>query len=428
MSSQFALFAALVFGQAAGQTHPGSGIAECRTADLDSNVEMSDPGASDVSVVFYFKNVSDHACSFREAPEVTAVPEPSQFRKLVAPVVVVPASTAKEVVEFHSAAECPTVGWLSTPITFLPGPLHICPPMRVSSFGLLAPGDPGSSNTPATGSLAPKSLTLSSELDTIFTGSAIRLKLERDDEGSPRMVAASSPPCPSLFLRFRDKDGDTRVEHLFEMQNYGGCLNSKGEQRAPDGRIAWTFSWGYHPEKDFTLDITEEFDAGQGKVARVRSNTIAVRVIDIQTVQRTWGPQVRGLAANLTLDRPSYEIGQAIPLHIATATFAQGPGVFWGVRRLLPDIAISIRDAAGHLSERQMDSDYWSGDTTPAPYRAGEPWIVESSLLGMVPDRMGSYTLWVTWRPLIGLDAGQTRPADFVVVSNPVEFTIVRSH
>jgi hypothetical protein len=426
VSYQFALLAALAFGQAAGQTQPESGIAECRTIDLDSNVEMSDPGASDVSIVFYFKNVSDQACSFREAPEVTGAPEPSQFRELVAPVVVTPASIAKEVVEFHSAAECPTVGWLSAPITFLPGPLHICPPMRVSSFGLMAPGDSGSSNTPAPGSVAPKSLTLSSELDTIFTGSAIRLKLERDDVGSPKDAVGPPTPCPSLFLRFRDKDGDTRVEHLFEMQNYGGCLNSKGEQKSPDGRIVWTFSWGYHPEKDFTLDITQEFDAGQGKVARVRSNTIAVRVIDIQTVQRTWGPQMHGLAANLTLDRPSYEIGQAIPLHIATATFADGAGLFWGVRRL-PDVTISIRDAAGHLSERKMDSHYWSGDTTPAPYRAGERWIVESSLLGMAPDRVGSYTLWVTWRPLIGLDVGQTRPADFVVVSNPVEFSIVKS-
>jgi hypothetical protein len=427
VSYQFALLAALAFGQAAGQTQPESGIAECRTIDLDSNVEMSDPGASDVSIVFYFKNVSDQACSFREAPEVTGAPEPSQFRELVAPVVVTPASIAKEVVEFHSAAECPTVGWLSTPITFLPGPLHICPPMRVSSFGLMAPGDSGSSNTPAPGSVAPKSLTLSSELDTIFTGSAIRLKLERDDVGSPKDAVGPPTPCPSLFLRFRDKDGDTRVEHLFEMQNYGGCLNSKGEQKSPDGRIVWTFSWGYHPEKDFTLDITQEFDAGQGKVARARSNTIAVRVIDIQTVQRTWGPQMHGLAANLTLDRPSYEIGQAIPLHIATATFADGAGLFWGVRRL-PDVTISIRDAAGHLSERKMDSHYWSGDTTPAPYRAGERWIVESSLLGMAPDRVGSYTLWVTWRPLIGLDAGQTQPADFVVVSNPVEFSVVKSH
>jgi hypothetical protein len=45
----------------------------------------------------------------------------------------------------------------------------------------------------------------------------------------------------------------------------------------------------------------------------------------------------------------------------------------------------------------------------------------------MAPDRVGSYTLWVTWRPLIGLDAGQTQPADFVVVSNPVEFSVVKS-
>jgi hypothetical protein len=367
------MLAALSFGQASAQTQPAAGVDDCRPSALDTNVQMPDPSASDASIVFYFKNIGNLPCAFSQAlevggplqsrPSLTAPgadfgtdaniwsctlclipgkPDPPGFR-LARRIVVPPAGTAEGVVEFNSAPDCPAVGWLLvTPqLTVLPGPPHACQPMRVSSFRLMAPDGPGSPDT--TGSVAPKSLTLSSDLETLFTGSAIRLRLERDDVGSPKALAAPLPRCPSLFLRFRDKDGFTRVEHLFEVQNYGDCPR---EQKAPNGQLASTVSWGYYPEKDFTLDITQEFDAGQGKVARVRSNAIAFKVIDPKTVQRTWGPRLNGLAANVTLDRRSYEIGQAIPLHIATAVFADNSGRFWGIKRLPEQgITISIVDA-----------------------------------------------------------------------------------
>ncbi len=170
--SLFALFAVL----SSGQTQPGPVVATCRTADLDRNVEMSDPRGDDVSIVFYFKNISDHPCAFRESPEVRGPGGELRMGslKLPEPVIVTPAGTAEEVVEFHSSMECPALSWLEAPIAFAPGSIHVCPPMRVSAFRLMAPGD----RTPS-GSVSPQSLTLSSELDTIFIDNAIRLRITR---------------------------------------------------------------------------------------------------------------------------------------------------------------------------------------------------------------------------------------------------------
>ena len=149
-----------------------------------------------------------------------------------------------------------------------------------------------------------------------------------------------------------------------------------------------------------------------------------------QGIPRTWGPQVSGLAASVALDRHDYQLGATIPLHIATETFSKDPAVFWGIRRL-PErgFTISIRDSGGHVSERPLDLHrrFFSGDVTPENYRFGEPWALEASLIGKLelPDRLATYTLWITWRPLMGLDEDLMKPADFVVVSNVVELSIV---
>jgi hypothetical protein len=298
--------------------------------------------------------------------------------------------------------------------------------MRIKSFGL-ADSEHVSSTAHSLSSSAPTALNLSPELDTVFRYTAIRLKLERDDTGIPKFVSGA---CPSLWLRIRRKDGETRVEHLFENKNYGGCLNSMGEQKSAHGRIAWTFTLPYVAEDDFSLDITQEFDAGQGKVVRVQSKIVEIKVLDIKTLQRSWGSPVNGLAASVALDRSTYELGHDIPLHVATEAVLDNSGLVWGIARIPGRfVTVSIRDPHGQVAERELysDMDYWSGDFTPSPYRAGEPWILEHTLREAAPHEPGVYALWVTWRPLIGLSETQTHPANFVVISNPVEFTIVDS-
>ncbi len=176
------------------------------------------------------------------------------------------------------------------------------------------------------------------------------------------------------------------------------------------------FRWGNVPDKDFTLDITQEFDAGQAKIARVRSNTIAVKVIDAKTFQRTWGPRVYGMAANVTLDRRSYEIGQDIPLHIATATFAEATGAVWGIH--LPPNIKRYRFATRRGIYRKSRSIRTTGAVTliPHPTARATPGCMSRAYFAMkcCPAGGGTYTLWVTWRfRSSGWTRNQLRPRHF---------------
>src|SRR5579862_3230917 len=195
----------------------------CRHVDLDINAVAPDLGKADGSFIFSFENITAAPCSFTDVPDAGGEPL-SRFPPLARKITLMPGDTAEEVVFYRIAPRCPTLTWLSQPVTLLLGLTHICSPMRLVSFGLAASGHAGPANDSVSSS-APTALRLSPELDTVHRGTTIRVKLERDDVGIPKL---NSWGRPSLWLRIRRKDGETRVEHLFETLNYGGCLNSMG--------------------------------------------------------------------------------------------------------------------------------------------------------------------------------------------------------
>ena len=154
-----------------------------------------------------------------------------------------------------------------------------------------------------------------------------------------------------------------------------------------------------------------------GELIRARSNTITLHVLDPKKVQRTWGPPVNGLAADLTLDRSTYSLGQDVPLHIAILNQASAIDIYRSPA--CENLAVSLRDAAGRLIGSKQVPEFcaWSGSDAPRRYERGEPRTFESSLLSedLLPDQVGIYTLSVAWRPLSGV----------AVVSNQATFTIV---
>lgn len=125
---------------------------------------------------------------------------------------------------------------------------------------------------------------------------------------------------------------------------------------------------------------------------------------------RHW-TRLKGVAADILLDRDTYKVGEDIPLHLAIANFdATAPIFSWDPQWDPCDVVeVQVLDTSGiPLPEQDRFSPpSWSctGDGFgPRPFEKGKIVSMEWSLknTGWLPNHPGTYTIVVSWRTSTG--------------------------
>lgn len=128
------------------------------------------------------------------------------------------------------------------------------------------------------------------------------------------------------------------------------------------------------------------------------SDRFTYRLDDSYKVERTWGPPVKGLAANIALDKTNYSLGEDVPLHLALKNISVPDRSFHV--QLCTDAVITVRDQSGHKIEPTGDQEFCSQNGTYNPYfPPGDLIPTEHSLklMGLLPSKPGTYTIESTW-------------------------------
>ncbi len=150
-----------------------------------------------------------------------------------------------------------------------------------------------------------------------------------------------------------------------------------------------------------------------GPIRFASSNVLRIELADPSAIPRKWGPRQKGVAADITLDKEKFQIGEDVPLHMAVENFGAEVPVYSGDPLWDPCsvVSLEVRDASGHslpVSERFPSFSICTGHGFgPRPYAKGKVVPLERTLggEGWLPSHAGTYTVVVTWAPCAGAKA-----------------------
>lgn len=210
--------------------------------------------------------------------------------------------------------------------------------------------------------------------------------------------------CPLLTELVRLPDGSERNDELGPGARCSQDSSGKIEVKFDAGHVTYWYGLGeYHvrlvlggkyrdPNKTFPI-----------------SNEIALTMADAAIIERNWGPKDHGVAADLSLDKETFALGEDVPLHIAVENFGANVPIYgfspsWNP---LAAVKIEVRESNGQPVKQTCNRAWTSGG--PAAmwrYRRGMIVPIERSLAGdgFLPDHPGSFTVSVTWNVFRGED------------------------
>jgi len=250
----------------------------------------------------------------------------------------------------------------------------------------------------------------------------------------PAALLPSSPQtCPVMLQRVKNPNGDTQWDQL----SYKWCTPDQIVGQGPGGQIGLKFdapqsAWGNH-----SVSLIQVLPAGEnGDVAMAESNSIHLNTIDTTTMPRHWGPSVKGIAVDVTLDKQTFALGEDIPLHIALENFSAdvpvvGMTPLWDPGMV---VTIQVRDACQNPI-KSSGRRFYMGHGRWLSYRRGVVVPMEETLKdeGLLPAEPGTYTVTVTWSPhtCTGPDCGQSggvRGQPYATVQDSESFEVFDSN
>jgi hypothetical protein len=145
---------------------------------------------------------------------------------------------------------------------------------------------------------------LTADKSLYYAGESFSVRLARAQ--TSLQISTSEDGCPALYLRQRSPDGGTRIDEVRPLA-FKGCGkpvfgHQLGDWRSgfdlPSGANSWWSGVGEHLLEIFQL--TSSQDAPELHFAY--SNVLRIHLADPSTIPRTWGPKVKGIATDITLD------------------------------------------------------------------------------------------------------------------------------
>jgi len=190
------------------------------------------------------------------------------------------------------------------------------------------------------------------------------------------------------------------------------------------------------------LVVTPAF--AQNPIAR---GSGAMHATEASEMQRTWGSLQHGLHAGLAIDKPTYRLGEEVPLHIVVENVSAERPTYsepYHLRVAYADhsrmsIGIRVEDKDGPLTPGPDDRIGTEGGPAicPPAFEHGKAVAYEKKLseFRLLPTKPGKYQVTVVWSPFTAdatscedvppYDEKSPRDRPYAsVVSNSVELTI----
>jgi hypothetical protein len=245
--------------------------------------------------------------------------------------------------------------------------------------------------------------------------------------------------CPALLLRTRASDGTAVLEDAD-----GRCRITPAGER-PGRLIRFEMSTRWEGALATRDEIRVELLAllGSSHAAQVEmasSNALTLHAVTSASLPRRWGPEVKGLAVSLSLDKETYVLGEDIPLRLAVENFSATADIVSGELPCSAGLTFDVRDSSGRAVQTPGNlpcrGHGWSQD-----YPRGKIVPVMGLTLegqGGLPDQPGDYTVTAAWEargqtnwetsvgPAVSAPPSMPQPPYAVVHSAQITFHVVR--
>lgn len=333
----------------------------CTAADFDADLQFINGPGDKYTIVIDKRNVSDHPCVVNTPAGPGFVPDRVPGQQPItlcwgrqdnsrigtySPLTVDPGRVVREKLSWKTtstgeAASCVQLQWIAGDVAIaLPSLLKkVCSPVDVSLLSLVKPSDLVPADT--------HEFDLRSDKTVYYAGEWLPLRLSLNG-------TATRPPgdgCPALYRKQRSPSGMVSFDEVAPLA-FQGCRSFTPGYRRGDwqsgfeldsANITFTGLWE-HTMQVFRLTGS----AAEGRLGFASSNVLRVRVDDPATIPRKWGPKVKGVAVDITLDKDTYVVGEDVPLHLALENF-DAPVPVYGIDPLWDPFAarVEVRDAAG---------------------------------------------------------------------------------
>jgi len=427
-----AIWTSLSIPQASAQAGLNtSGSSNCTLADFDTTIRFVNGPGDYFTLVFDKLNISMVTCVFDGAmygPSLVPVAVeghkqvdicydcenrlPNGFYPIIPPLRVPPETVVRQTFRWktvrHDSEPCVHLEWLANPILLVTPSLFepVCSDVEVSRFSLVDPkvsADMQSEKNPG------KLFRLGGVKAEYYPTERFSLHVSLAHSDSTGSV--NDKRCPTLYLRERSPDGATRIDEVTPLSFVGCEFHALGHaigdwQSGFDLDSGSTSRWegvGEHEMQIFQL--ASSLDAPT--IRFNSSNVLKLKIIDSITAPRTWGPKVAGIAADITLDKETYQVGEDVPLHIAIEDFDAGLPLYvvdpvWDPCEV---IGLQVQDATARTLPVNERYPHWSICTGhgfgPRPFPVRKVIAIEKSLgaEGWLPNHPGTYTVVVEWAP-----------------------------
>lgn len=437
---------AVLTGSASAQVDKGP---DCTRADFDTSVQFRDGPGATYSIVIVRRSIVGHACtlpdSSEEMPTITVeglegqpnsikycypceYREPNGMYRVHPSVTVRPGAVITQRVGWRTQPATPDTlcvqpKWIGGPV-FVVAPERlkpICSEVQVSWFNAAE-----SNSLPTLSDVVPSELAhvaeeerpafrITSSKESYYSEEHFYIHVEvLDQELQPNL----RENCPVLELRHRSPDGDTRTDELFP-EAFTTCKGKVMGAAVGDWRRGFDLDagaqsrWKGFGEHEFQVRQFTGIST-EGIYQFALSNTLKVQVIDPTQVERKWSGRDKGVWADITLDKTTYQVGQDIPLHIAIQNHDADVPIYSGDPVWdPPPLGLEVRDGLGRplpAASRFESFSFWTGHGRgPIPYTRGNTVTIEMSLRreGWLPKQPGDYVVVVTWGVSTGPEPGE---------------------
>lgn len=407
-----------------------TGASNCTAADFDVSVQFLNGPGDSFAVEIEKRNISSHSCVF-DGPEYgpSFVPDrvpnhppfglcydcengaPKGESPRHAPLTLISGQVARQVFRWRTTppnetVQCLQPHWMSGPVLVVAPSLlkQVCSDIDVGRFSLTAPGDERVTR-----------FQLISDRSKYYEGERFSVRVSLARPGPE--AASTEESCPTLYLRQRSPDGETRIDEVQPLA-FKGCRTAVLGHHPGDWHSGFDLDsgaggkWagiGEHAMEVWQLVGTPD----DGPIRFASSNVLRIELADPSAIPRKWGPRQKGVAADITLDKEKFQIGEDVPLHMAVENFGAEVPVYSGDPLWDPCsvVSLEVRDASGHslpVSERFPSFSICTGHGFgPRPYAKGKVVPLERTLggEGWLPSHAGTYTVVVTWAPCAGAKA-----------------------
>jgi hypothetical protein len=235
------------------------------------------------------------------------------------------------------------------------------------------------------------------------------VRLGTDASGTSAPVIPDS--CPVFFIRVRFPDGYTRYDEskplAFKPCGPATLGYSFGDwQSGLELGSGINSRWGAQGQNTLQVSqLVSLIDAPH--LVFASSNVLPTEIADPSSIARKWGPRDKGVAADITLDKDTFRVGEDVPLHLAVENFDAPDPIYGGNPTWDPCqvFQLEVQNDSGHplLSAQlfQQRSICMGHGFGPMLYGRGVVVLMERSLgnLGQLPNSPGAYTIVLTWPP-----------------------------